>query len=67
MFELIWDSLPRLLSGIVLTIEITTLSVAIGLTLAIPLAILYLAKNPIVSMLAQHRAEAWASRGVRRA
>ena len=48
--ELIWNSMPRLLSGGLLTIEITALSVAIGLCAAVPLAILYLAKNPLISM-----------------
>ncbi len=48
--ELIWISLPRLLSGAVLTIEITAISVALGLCLAVPLAILYLAKSPAASM-----------------
>ena len=48
--ELIWNSLPRLLSGAVLTVELTALSVLLGLSFAVPLAILYLARNPLVSM-----------------
>ena len=50
MIELILDSMPRLLSGIMITIELTILSVLLGLSLAIPLAMLYLAKNPLLSM-----------------
>jgi His/Glu/Gln/Arg/opine family amino acid ABC transporter permease subunit len=48
--ELIVQSLPRLFNGALLTVEITALSIAIGLCVAVPLAILYLAKNPLVSM-----------------
>ncbi len=48
--ELIWDSMPRLLKGGWLTIELTAISVTIGLCLAVPLAILYLARNPALSL-----------------
>ncbi len=48
--ELIWDSLPRMMTGALLTIELTALSVALGLCLAVPLAMLYLAKNPVLSL-----------------
>ncbi len=48
--ELIWNSLPRLFSGALLTVEITALSVVIGLCLAVPLAILYLARNPLLCL-----------------
>ncbi len=48
--ELIWDSLPRLLKGGWLTIELTAISVVIGLCFAVPLAILYLAPNPLLSL-----------------
>lgn len=50
MIELILDSMPRLMSGIMVTIELTVLSVLLGLSLAVPLAMLYLAKNPLLSM-----------------
>ncbi len=49
-FEIIIRSLPRLLEGAVLTVEITALSIGIGLCLAIPLAVMYLSRNPLVSM-----------------
>ena len=46
--EIIWESLPRLLNGAVLTVEITALSVAVGLCLAIPMALARLARNPLL-------------------
>jgi octopine/nopaline transport system permease protein/arginine/ornithine transport system permease protein len=46
--ELIVGSLPKLFNGAVLTVEITALSIAIGLCLAVPLGIMYLAKNPLI-------------------
>ena len=48
--ELILDSLPRMMSGILLTIELTAFSVVLGLILAVPLAMLYIAKNRLLSM-----------------
>ena len=47
-WQIIWDSLPELLGGLQLTVEITALSVAIGLVLAVPLAILRLHPNPLI-------------------
>ena len=49
-FEIIIRSLPRLFEGAILTVEITALSIAIGLCFAIPLAVMYLARNPLVSL-----------------
>jgi His/Glu/Gln/Arg/opine family amino acid ABC transporter permease subunit len=48
--ELIIDSLPRLLSGAWLTVQITVLSVTIGLVLATGLALLRLSRNPLVQV-----------------
>lgn len=48
--EIIWDSLPRLLDGAWLTIEITVVSVSIGLVLAVPLGLLRVSKNPLLWM-----------------
>ena len=48
--ELIWNSLPSLFDGTLLTIEITAISVAIGLLAAVPLAMLRLAHNPLLWM-----------------
>lgn len=44
--SIIQDSIPRLLQGAVTTIELTALSVAIGLCLAVPLAIMRTHRNP---------------------
>ena len=46
--EIILKSLPQLLDGLWLTIEITALSVVIGLAVAIPLAVLRLSRNPLL-------------------
>lgn len=48
--EIIWDSLPRMLDGAWLTIEITVVSVSIGLLLAVPLGLLRVSKNPLLWM-----------------
>ena len=47
---IIWESLPRLLDGAALTVEITVVSLAIGLALAVPLAIMRLSPNPLLWM-----------------
>ena len=47
-FELIVKSLPRLFEGAILTVELTALSIAIGLCFAVPLGIMYIAKNPLI-------------------
>ena len=47
-FELIVQSLPKLFEGAILTVELTLLSLAIGLCFAVPLGIMYIAKNPLI-------------------
>ncbi len=47
-FELIVRSLPKLYEGAILTVELTLLSLAIGLCFAVPLGIMYIAKNPLI-------------------
>ena len=47
---IIWESLPRLLDGATLTLEITVVSLVVGLTLAVPLAIMRLSPNPVLWM-----------------
>lgn len=47
--EVIWESLPKLLNGAVVTIELTVISVAIGLCLAVPLALMRVSRNSIIS------------------
>ncbi len=49
-FEVIADSIPNLLGGMVLTIELTVLSIAIGLACAIPLALMRVSNNPALWM-----------------
>jgi len=46
--ELIIDSLPRLLNGTWLTIQITVLSVLFGLCLAVPMALMRLSRNWLI-------------------
>jgi His/Glu/Gln/Arg/opine family amino acid ABC transporter permease subunit len=45
---IIWESLPRLFQGTLITIELTAISVMIGLCLAVPLALLRVSKNPML-------------------
>ncbi len=45
---IIWESLPRLLGGALLTLEITGLSILIGLALAVPLAIMRLSDKSYI-------------------
>jgi His/Glu/Gln/Arg/opine family amino acid ABC transporter permease subunit len=47
-WQIIIDTLPKFLEGTVLTIQITVISVAIGLVLALPLALLRLSSNPLL-------------------
>ena len=47
---IVWESLPRLLDGAALTLEITVISVIVGLALAVPLAIMRLSPNPLLWM-----------------
>jgi His/Glu/Gln/Arg/opine family amino acid ABC transporter permease subunit len=45
-FDLVLKSLPSFLEGTLVTIEVTGLSVIIGLCLAVPLALMRVSKNP---------------------
>ncbi len=47
---IIWDKLPQLLNGAVITVELSVISLAIGLCLAVPLALLRVSKNPLAWM-----------------
>lgn len=44
--DVIIESIPKLLNGSVVTIELTFISLAFGLCLAVPLALMRLSKNP---------------------
>lgn len=46
--QLIWDSLPAMLDGAVLTIEITALALAIGLVMAVGFALMRVSVNPLL-------------------
>ena len=48
--NIIIETLPRFLSGTLLTLEITSLSVILGFLLAIPLAIMRVSKNPFINI-----------------
>ncbi|MGH6945897.1 MAG: ABC transporter permease [Kiloniellales bacterium] len=47
-FEVVWEGLPQLLAGAWLTLELTVLSLAIGFCLAVPLALMREARNPLL-------------------
>jgi His/Glu/Gln/Arg/opine family amino acid ABC transporter permease subunit len=49
-FELMWESLPDLLGGMVLTIELTIASLILGMILALPIAALRISRNPVLWM-----------------
>lgn len=49
-YQIIIDSIPSFLEGMVLTIEITFISLLIGFAMAIPLALMRVAKNPLLWM-----------------
>jgi polar amino acid transport system permease protein len=46
--ELMWESLPDLLGGLVVTLELTVLSLIFGMVLALPLAALRTAQSPVL-------------------
>lgn len=50
-FQLILDSLPKLLGGAMLTIELVGLSVLIGLFIAVPCAMMRASANPVMRAL----------------
>ncbi len=57
IFQSIWETLafigekvPNLLEGLVLTVELTALSLVIGFCMAIPLGLMRVSKNPVLWM-----------------
>jgi octopine/nopaline transport system permease protein/arginine/ornithine transport system permease protein len=46
--QLIWNSLPALLNGVLLTIEITALGLVIGLVMAVGFALMRVSANPLL-------------------
>ena len=47
--DIIWSSLPKLLDGALLTLELTLISLMIGFVTAIPVALLRLSRQPLLS------------------
>lgn len=47
-FQLMWESVPDLLGGLVVTLELTVSSLILGMILALPLAALRTARTPIL-------------------
>lgn len=45
---LVIDSLPQLLGGLLVTLEITALALVLGLAAAVPLALMRVARNPLI-------------------
>ncbi len=48
-FQLMWDSLPQLLQGAVLSLQLVAVSGILGLALALPLALGRISSNPLIS------------------
>jgi His/Glu/Gln/Arg/opine family amino acid ABC transporter permease subunit len=46
--EIVWTSLPKLLDGLWITVQITVIPVAIGLAVAVPLALMRVSRNPLL-------------------
>ena len=49
-YQIIIDSLPAMLNGMILTIQVTAISLVCGLAMAIPMALLRVSKNPLLWM-----------------
>jgi His/Glu/Gln/Arg/opine family amino acid ABC transporter permease subunit len=49
-FQIIIDSIPRLLDGTLVTLQITALSILLGFCLAIPLSLMRVSKNRLISV-----------------
>jgi len=49
-FQIIFTSLPTMLEGLALTVQLTALSLIIGLACAVPLALMRVSKNPLLWM-----------------
>lgn len=49
-WQIIIDTLPKFLDGVVITVQLTVVSIILGFFLAVPLAVLRLSKNPFLWM-----------------
>jgi len=48
-YTVIWDSLPLYFSGVLVTLKLLAISLAIGLAMAVPLALMRVSKQPAVN------------------
>lgn len=48
-YTVIWDSLPLYLSGVLITLKLLAISLAIGLSMAVPLALMRVSRQPAVN------------------
>ncbi|HEQ0063363.1 TPA: ABC transporter permease [Pseudomonas aeruginosa] len=51
-FSVIWDSLPLYFDGLLVTLKLLSISLLIGLLLAVPLALMRVSRQPLVNFLA---------------
>ncbi|WP_121358444.1 ABC transporter permease [Pseudomonas aeruginosa] len=52
-FSVIWDSLPLYFNGLLVTLKLLSISLLIGLLLAVPLALMRVSKQPLVNFPAR--------------
>lgn len=48
-YSVIWDSLPLYFSGVLMTLKLLAISLAIGLVMAVPLALMRVSKQPVIN------------------
>ena len=48
-YQMIWENLPLYFGGVLVTLKILLISLAIGLSLAVPLALMRVSKSPWVN------------------
>ncbi|ERI52555.1 ABC transporter permease [Pseudomonas sp. NPDC077649] len=48
-YNMIWENLPLYFSGVLVTLKILLISLALGLSLALPLALMRVSKSPLVN------------------
>ncbi|ARS48333.1 MULTISPECIES: ABC transporter permease [Pseudomonadaceae] len=48
-YQMIWENLPLYFSGVLVTLKILLISLAVGLSLALPLALMRVSKSPLVN------------------
>ena len=48
-YSVIWDSLPLYFSGVLMTLKLLAISLAIGLAMAVPLALMRVSKQAVIN------------------